>query len=144
MLLHYFRGRENIEEKAVTRLEEKLRVQFGTDSFPRGATPEAVVTALWNRTTAPESRSLLLLVMDLCRRAWKGSNRAKAFYEEQRRLWVELLQKFLPDRTAVEELLQLFQGAVLAYLITGEREHGKRGLLKMVAGRLPRATKNNK
>jgi len=143
MLVHYFRGRENIEEKALTRLEEKLRAQFGADSFPRGATPRAMVTALWNRTTAPESRSLLLLVMDLCRRAWKGSKRAKAFYEEQRRLWVELLQKSLADRTAVEEFLQLFQGALLAYLITGEREQGKHGLLKMLAGRPPR-TVNNK
>ena len=135
MLVHYFGGRENIEQRAMTRLEERLRARFATDSFPRGATPEVVVTALWNRATASESRGVLLLVMDLSRRAWNGSKRAKAFYEEQQRLWVELLLKFLPDQPAVEEVLQLFQGALLAYLITGDRESGRRALIRAVAGR---------
>jgi len=66
--------------------------------------------------------------MDLPRRAWKGSARAKAFYAEQQRLWVQLLMRFLPNRLAVEEVLQLFQGAVLAYLITGDPEPGRRSL----------------
>jgi AcrR family transcriptional regulator len=135
MLVHYFGGRENIEEGAMTRLEVRLRARFATDSFPPGATPEVVVTALWNRATAPESRSVLLLVMDLSRRAWNGSKRAKAFYEEQQRLWVELLLKFLPDQAAVEEVLQLFQGSVLAYLITGDRESGRRALIRALARR---------
>jgi AcrR family transcriptional regulator len=135
MLIHYFGGRENIEENAMTRLEERLRAQFAPDIFPRGATVETVVAALWDRATAFESRGVLLLVMDLSRRAWNGSARAKEFYEEQQRLWVELLQKFLPDQSAVEEVLQLFQGAVLRYLITGDREPGKRALLRLLAGR---------
>jgi hypothetical protein len=54
--------------------------------------------------------------MDLSRRAWNRSKRAKTFYEEQQRLWVELLLKFLPDQA--EEVLQLFQGALFAHLIT--------------------------
>jgi AcrR family transcriptional regulator len=132
MLVHYFGGRENIENKAMTRLEEKLRAQFSVDSFPRGVSPEVVVTALWDRSTAPESKGVLLLVMDLSRRAWNGSARAKAFYEEQQRLWVDLLMKFLPDQAAVEEVLQLFQGAILAYLITGDREPGSRALKRIV------------
>jgi AcrR family transcriptional regulator len=135
MLIHYFGGRENIEEKAMTRLEERLRAQFAPDAFPRGATAEAVVAALWDRATAPESRGVLLLVMDLSRRAWNGSKRAKAFYEEQQRLWVQLLMTFLPDRVAVEEVLQLFQGAVLRYLITGDREPGRRALLRILRSR---------
>ena len=132
MLVHYFGGRDNIEERAMTRLEERLRARFAADSFPREATPELVVTALWNRATASESRGVLVLVMDLSRRAWNGSQRAKAFYEEQQRLWVELLLKFLPDQAAVEEVLQLFQGATLAYLITGDREPGRRALIRAV------------
>jgi hypothetical protein len=39
-----------------------------------------------------------------------------------------LLLRFLPDVGAVEELLQLFQGAILAYLVTGDREAGRRVL----------------
>jgi hypothetical protein len=66
--------------------------------------------------------------MDLSRRAWRGSARAKAFYAEQQRLWVQLLMTFLPDQATVEEVLQLFQGAVLAYLITGDSEPGRRSL----------------
>ena len=135
MLIHYFGGRENIEEGAMTRLEDRLRAQFATDSFPPRATPELVISTLWNRATAAESRNALLLVMDLSRRAWNGSRRAKAFYEEQRRLWIELLLKFLPDETAVEDVLQLFQGALLRYLITGDREAGSRALIRSVTGR---------
>jgi AcrR family transcriptional regulator len=133
MLVHYFGGRESIEERAMTRLEETLRAQFAPESFPRSVSPERVVTALWDRTTAPETKGVLLLVMDLSRRAWNGSERAKAFYREQQRLWVQLLLKFLPDQSTVEEVLQLFQGAVLAYLVTGDPEPGRRSLIRTVA-----------
>lgn len=133
MLVHYFGGRQNIEERAVTRLEDRLRAQFAPESFPRGASPKAVVTALWDRATAPEARGVLLLVMDLSRRAWSGSNRAKAFYAEQQRLWVEQLRRSLPDEMTVKEVLQLFQGAVLEYLITGDRESGRRTLMRPLA-----------
>ncbi len=72
--------------------------------------------------------------MDLSRRAWTGSARARAFYEEQQRLWVELLLKFIPDCRMVEEILQLFQGATLAYLITGDTEPGRRALMRTLSG----------
>ena len=116
MLVHYFGGREEIEEQAITRLENRLRAQFVPEAFPPGATVQAVVSALWDRTTAPQSRGVLLLVMDLSKRAWSGSKRAKLFYAEQQRLWVELLMRYLPDRPTVEEVLQTFQGAVLGVL----------------------------
>lgn len=135
MLIHYFGGRENIEESTMTRLEEKLRAQFAPEAFPAGVAPESVMMALWQRTIVPENKGVLLLVMDLSRRAWNGSRRAKAFYAEQQRLWVELLMKFMPDRGAVEEVLQLFQGAVLAYLITGDPEPGGRSLLRYLSTR---------
>jgi len=135
MLVHYFAGRKNIEERAMTLLEERLRVQFAPESFPPGVSAETVVTALWERTTVPNAKGVLLLVMDLSRRAWNGSARAKAFYAEQQRLWVELLMKFLPDQSIVEEVLQLFQGAVLAYLITGDPEPGRRSLSRVFSSR---------
>jgi AcrR family transcriptional regulator len=135
MLVHYFGGRENIEEKAMTLLEERLRAQFSPEAFPLGVSPDTVVTALWRQTTDPATKGVLLLVMDLSRRAWNGSERAKAFYAEQQRLWVHLLMKFLPDEPAVEEVLQLFQGAVLAYLITGDPEPGRRSLARFISRR---------
>jgi hypothetical protein len=46
-------------------------------------------------------------------------------------LWVQFLKKFLRDQHTVEELLQLFQGAVLAYLITGDPEPGTRSLARI-------------
>ncbi len=148
MLVHYFGGRENLEEGAMTHLEEMLRAQVALDSFSRGASPQAVVTALWDRATARESRGVLLLVMDLSRRAWSGSKRAKAFYAEQQRLWAEQLLRSLPDEATVKEVLQLFQGAVLQYLITGDRESGRRALMQTLArqhktpGRLISGKKN--
>jgi len=131
MLVHYFGGRENLEERAVTLLEDRLRAQFAPESFPADVSLEAVMMALWERTTAPQAKGVLLLVMDLSRRAWNGSARAKAFYLEQQRLWVLLLMKYLPDQPAVEEVLQLFQGTVLAYLITGDPEPGRRSLARL-------------
>jgi AcrR family transcriptional regulator len=132
MLVHYFGGRENIEEQAITRLENRLRAQFVAEAFPPGSAAQAVVSALWDRTTAPQSRGLLLLVMDLSKRAWSGSKRAKLFYEEQQRLWIELLMRFLPNRTTVEEVLQTFQGAILAFLITEDRKPGRRALMRIL------------
>ena len=70
--------------------------------------------------------------MDVSRRGWNGSDRARAFYREQQRLWNDMLRQFLPDADAVSELLQLFQGAILAYLVTGDREQGRRALLRML------------
>jgi AcrR family transcriptional regulator len=135
MLIHYFGCREEIEEGAMALLEDRLRAQFAPAAFPARATLATVVSALWERTTAAEARGVLLLVMDLSRRAWKGSERARAFYLEQQRLWVELLMRYLPDRRVVEELLQLFQGAVLAFLVTGDAERGRRSLAQFLSRR---------
>jgi AcrR family transcriptional regulator len=131
MLVHYFGGREAIEERAMTLLENRLRAQFAPESFPTGIAARTVLNALWDRTTNPESKGVLLLVMDLSRRAWNGSPRAKSFYREQQRLWVELLLRYLPDNDTVEDVLQSFQGAVLAYLITGNPEPGRRMLNRL-------------
>jgi len=135
MLVHYFGGRENIEEGAMALLEERLRAQFSPESFPAGASPKAVLMALWEQTTSPQARGVLLLVMDVSRRAWNDSARAKAFYAEQQRLWVQLLMTFLPDESEVEQVLQLFQGAVLAYLISGDPEPGRRSLARYFSTR---------
>jgi AcrR family transcriptional regulator len=135
MLVHYFGGRENIEEQAMALLEESLRRQFAPESFPANIPPETVVAALWQQTTAPKNKGVLLLVMDISRRAWNGSARAKAFYAEQQRLWVELLMRYLPDQAKVEAVLQLFQGSVLAYLITGDPGPGGRALAALVSSR---------
>jgi len=132
MLIHYFGSRESLEEAAFALLEDRLRATFRAELFPPGISPQAAVSTLWDQTTTPASRGTLLVVMDATRRAWSGTERAKAFYAEQQRLWVELLANFLPDSAAVEELLQLFQGAVLAYLVTGDREMGKRALARMI------------
>jgi AcrR family transcriptional regulator len=146
MLVHYFGGRENIEEEAITRLENQLRAQFVPEAFPPGATVQAVVSALWDRTTAPQSRGVLLLVMDLSKRAWSGSKRARLFYAEQQSLWIELLMRYLPDRRTVEEVLQAFQGAVLAFLVTGDREPGRRTVMRILdyRGKMGRAAPANR
>lgn len=133
MLVHYFGTREALEETAMTRLEERLRGRFSEPALTQRPTPEMVVTLLWDQATSSDSRGLLMLLMDLSRRAWKGSDRAKAFYQEQRRLWVELLLKFLAGRERVEDLLQLFQGALLVFLVTDDREAGKKALLRMMS-----------
>jgi AcrR family transcriptional regulator len=134
MLIHYFGSREILEQKAFALLEDRLRDRFSASRFPPGVSIATVVTALWDQSTAPQSRGTLLLIMDVNRRGWSGSDRARAFYAEQQRLWVGLLLKFLPDPKAVEELLQLFQGAILVYLVTGDREPGRRALLRMLDG----------
>jgi len=130
MLVHYFSGRENLEERAMTLLEERLRAQFAPESFAANVSANTVVAELWRRTTAPESRGVLLLVMDLSRRAWSGSARAKHFYLEQQRLWTQLLMRFMLDRRSAEEVLQLFQGAAMAFLITGDAEPGRSALAR--------------
>jgi AcrR family transcriptional regulator len=132
MLVHYFGDREAIEENAMTLLEEKLRAQFAPKLFPTSSSIEDVLALLWKQTTDPKSRGALLLVMDVSRRAWNGSKRAQAFYAEQQRLWVQLLMTFLPNRAAVEEVLQRFQGSVLAYLVTGDPEPGRRSLSRPI------------
>ncbi len=65
--------------------------------------------------------------------AWNGSLRAQAFYAEQQRLWSELLLGFTEDRSRIEDVLQLFQGAVLAFLITGDAEPGRAALERLAA-----------
>ncbi len=132
MLIHYFGSRENLEQRAIALLEDRLRDQFSSSRFPPGASLATVVSALWEQSTAPQSRGVLLVVMDVSRRGWNGSERARAFYAEQQHRWVELLLNFLPDPKAVEELLQLFQGAILVYLVTGDSKKGKRALLRML------------
>ena len=132
MLIHYFGSREMIEQKALALLEDWLRDRFRAERFPPGVSLVTVVAALWAQSTSPESRGALQVIMDVSRRGWSGSERAKVFYREQQRLWVDLLLKYLPDALEVEALLQLFQGAILVYLVTGDREQGKRALDRMI------------
>jgi AcrR family transcriptional regulator len=134
MLIHYFGGRDAIEEMAMSLLEDRLRARFRASNFPPDTTLRSVVAALWEQTTSPESRGVVLLAMDLTRRSWSGSKRARKFFEEQQRLWAVMLQEFLPDAAAVETLLQLFQGAMLVYLVTGDRERGRRALDRLISG----------
>jgi AcrR family transcriptional regulator len=141
MLIHYFSGRGAIEKLAMVRLEDQLRAQFQASSFPSGTSLHKVMTLLWERTTRPEARGLLLLVMDLTRRAWSGSKPANEFYREQQRLWVEMLLAFFPEPGAVEAVLQLFQGAMLTYLVTGDREPGRRAIARFFTGREQRLNK---
>jgi AcrR family transcriptional regulator len=133
MLVHYFGGRDAIEEQAMALLEDRLRARFRAGAFPAGASPQAVVAALWEQTTRPEAQGVVRLTMDLTRRSWSGSDRARRFFEEQQRLWSGMLREFLPDPAAVETLLQLFQGAMLVYLVTGDRERGRRALERFVS-----------
>jgi AcrR family transcriptional regulator len=144
MLIHYFGSREALEERVMALLEERLRDRFRQGSFPAGTPLRDVVAALWEQSTQPQSRGTLQLIMDVNRRGWSGSDRAKAFYEEQQRLWVDLLRGFLPDPAAVEALLQLFQGAVLVYLMTGDRESGRRVLERMTSETAPSKSSKKK
>jgi AcrR family transcriptional regulator len=132
MLIHYFGSREMLEELAMARLEDGLRARFRTGAFPAGTPLRTVVSALWDQITAPQSRGILLLTMDLTRRSWNGSDRGRRFFEEQQRLWSEMLREFLPDPIGAETLLQLFQGAALVYLVTGDRERGRRALNRLL------------
>jgi AcrR family transcriptional regulator len=132
MLVHYFGSREALEEMAMARLEERLRARFRAGAFPSGTPLRSVVKVLWEQLTAPQSRGILLLTMDLTRRSWSGSERGKRFFEEQQRLWAEMLADFLPDAIAVQTLLQLFQGAALVYLVTGDKERGWQALDRLV------------
>jgi AcrR family transcriptional regulator len=141
MLIHYFRSRDALEEMAIVRLEDRLRARFRASAFPTGATLPTVVTALWDQTTAPESRGVLQIIMDVTRRSWSGSERAKRFFEGQQKQWADMLREFLPDATAVETFLQLFQGAVLVYLVTGDRARGKRALDRLVSSEEKRPKK---
>jgi AcrR family transcriptional regulator len=142
MLIHYFGTREALEEQAMSRLEDRLRGRFRAGAFPPGTPLRTVVSVLWDQLTAPQSRGILLLTMDLTRRSWSGSARGKRFFEEQQRLWSEMLHDFLPDPVAVETLLQLFQGATLVYLVTGDRDRGRRALDRLIA--MESASQRNK
>jgi AcrR family transcriptional regulator len=137
MLIHYFGTREALEEMAMSLLEDRLRARFRSGAFPPATPLRSVVNALWDQLTAPHSRGVLLLTMDLTRRSWgdriSGSDRGKRFFEEQQHLWSEMLGEFLPDPVAVETLLQLFQGAALVYLVTGDRARGRRALDRLIA-----------
>ena len=137
MLIHYFGGREAIEERAMELLEIRLRAQFAPNNFSPEISLQQVLSELWRRTTEPASKGVLMLTMDLSKRAWNGSTRAHEFYLKQQRLWVELLLHYLPNKEVVEDVLQSFQGAVLTYLVTGEPEPGERMLNRLCKKLVP-------
>lgn len=133
MLIHYFGSRENLELRVLSRLEDTLRRRFAPESFSPRSSVRKVVLALWEQSTAAETRSVLRLVMDITKRAWSGSGAARGFYATQQQLWIRLLLNFAPDRAMAEAILIMFQGAVLAFLITGDARPGKRALMEIVA-----------
>src|SRR5580692_6724853 len=52
MLIHYFGGRDALEEMAMSLLEDRLRGRFQASAFPVGASAQSVVAALWEQTTS--------------------------------------------------------------------------------------------
>ena len=48
-------------------------------------------------------------------------------------MWFDMLREFLPDPEAMETLLQLYQWAMLVYLVKGDRERGRRALERFIA-----------
>lgn len=136
MLIHYFGNREALELAALEVLEKRLRAQFASGSLPGALSARQVIQRLWEQTTAPEMHGSLLLIMDIARRASKGSARARQFYAEQLQLWRALLSQYLPSRSVVEAVLQSFQGAVFEYLVTGDREATRSTLLRSLAREL--------
>jgi AcrR family transcriptional regulator len=136
MLIHYFGNRETIELAALTLLEEHLRAQFASESLPPGLSPRQVIRRLWEQTVAPESHGALLLIMDIARRASNGSARARQFYAQQLEHWRVLLSQHLPTSSAVDAVLQSYQGAVFEYLVSGDREAAERTLMRAAARQL--------
>jgi len=136
MLIHYFGNRETLELSALRLLEDRLRAQFGGESLPAGISPHQVIQRLWEQTAAPEAQGSLLLIMDIARRASHGSARARQFYAQQLELWRVLLSPYLPSRSAVDAVLQSFQGAVFEYLVTGDRDAAKSTLMRSAAREL--------
>jgi hypothetical protein len=51
---------------------------------------------------------------------------------ESRKIGVTSKRGYLPDRPTVEEVLQAFQGGVLAFLVTGDREPGRRAVMRIL------------
>lgn len=133
MLIHYFGSRETLEIQAIGLLEERLRASFSPEKFPPGVTAQAVVSSIWDRSTDRAARGTLRVIMDISRRGWSGSERAKSFYAEQQRVWLDLLKTYIADTDLAEELLQMFQGAVLVYLVTGDSGQGRRALNRLLA-----------
>jgi AcrR family transcriptional regulator len=136
MLIHYFGNRETLELAALALLEERLRAQFSSKALPKGISPRQMIQRLWEQTTASDSHGSLLLIMDIARRASKGSARARQFYAQQLQLWRILLSRYLPSRSAVDAVLQSFQGAVFEFLVTGDREAARSTLLRTVVREL--------
>src|SRR5271163_5083702 len=62
MLIHYFGGRDSIEERAMELLENRLRAQFAPNNLPSGISLQQVLSELWTRTTDPASKGVLLLI----------------------------------------------------------------------------------
>jgi uncharacterized protein YbjT (DUF2867 family) len=47
-------------------------------------------------------------------------------------MWLDLLQHYFPDVSVAEELLLLFQGVILVYLVTGDAAQGRRALIRAI------------
>ena len=135
MLIHYFHARDGVELMVMRRLEDTLRAQFSPESFPGAASLRALILAIWAKATTAQARGILLLVMDLSRRAWTGSAAARAFYDHQIRQWARLLLSFSGDKALIEAIIVTFQGAILTLLSTGDAQPGRRALLRLLPRR---------
>jgi hypothetical protein len=86
MLVHYFGGRENIEEQVITRLEDKLRSENSCES------------ALGTNDRAGREGRLAAHYGSFTPRLERFGC-ARALYEGQRRLWgFRALMRILPTR----------------------------------------------
>jgi AcrR family transcriptional regulator len=136
MLVYHFGSKQELERQIISLLETRLREQFW--SFQETSIEKADCLAeslleMWQHLTSLEMHGLLKLTMELNQRAIQGDPDTQRFLEKESQKWVDSLSHFIDDKTTALALFHLFQGAILDFLTTGNKQRGQQSIQAFLA-----------
>lgn len=128
MLVYHFGSKQELDRQIISLLETRLREKlwsFQGVSLQGADCLAEPLLEMWRHLTSPEMHGLLKLTMELNQRAIQGDSETQRFLEQESQKWVDSLFNLTNDKTTALLLFQLFQGAILDFLTTGNAQRGQ-------------------
>jgi AcrR family transcriptional regulator len=130
VLLYYFGSKEKLVTKAIMRLRERQRSDFGKMREARFAEPSDACRAIWKQMSAPESEQAFKLSFEVYTLALRHPRRLADFLSSSVEDWLEFLSEplFRKGRSKAEArafatiVIAGFRGFMLDYCASHDRE----------------------
>jgi AcrR family transcriptional regulator len=131
MLIYHFDSKENLNEQIAIQLEKMMRQEF-TRYFDANSAGENTLLEFWDHATGNSKFKKLAVLSMTMMMSPKVRSSFKKEMEKQTIEWIKTIRKHFSSDQAAETAFLIAQGAMIDFFVTGNKERGRRCLLKSI------------